>query len=525
MDWVRLVMRAGRSAQVGSRALEGAAAMARALALLLLATTSASFGAQQPPSNPRAPGECRPGERPGCFDSADGFRWLHPLPHGHTLLSVWTLRRGEAWAVGEQALVQRSVDGQTGRVASPPIPLGDELGKPLPAGFVGASLEVPPLREVVATGPGELWVGWGEGVARLDGARWTVERSNRSFYSLLVGPDRSLWSIDSYLLRPPRVRAEDGWREGPKPPDTKGIVTAAAASSREVLLASLDDGFFTGSLVAPFRRLAVPAPEGPEWVAAWLDWSGSRGLVVSRFGETLERTEAGWAVAAPLGKPDGDESTGREIVRAVWGVPGGAEQWAVGDRVFRRAHGRWQRVPIAGFEERPVPQPRYGNDPIERFQSVHGSGADDVWVVGRSGFTLHWDGKSLAEVSRHCLEGELLGVFAVGEAQLVAPSSDGRLLTVVADEARCQEGPSRWLAEAFVTRSGELIVMDREGRFFLRDPETARWTLLARLDYPGMALVAGAGGASRDDFFVTGAGGYLAHFDGKRFVKVKTPTE
>jgi hypothetical protein len=107
----------------------------------------------------------------------------------------------------------------------------------------------------------------------------------------------------------------------------------------------------------------------------------------------------------------------------VWGASDG-ELWAVGGDVsaelppaiWRRLGGAWAPLEDPLLDGLAAPTTLY---------KVHGTAADDVWIVGSGGIVLHWDGAALVDVSPgvasnlytvHCGGGDPVAVGGYGQS-------------------------------------------------------------------------------------------------------------
>ncbi len=136
-----------------------------------------------------------------------------------------------------------------------------------------------------------------------------------------------------------------------------------------------------------------------------VDWAGiafgSRtfGLVASRTGGVAtwngSRFQAQVTPIIPL-------------VNAVWASPTTA--WVVGEGVLHFDGAAWQSLPLAG-----------------PWSSVHGTAADDVWLVGTAGRIAHWNGAMLSLVSSGTTA-NLNAVHALSRSAVIAAGANGVIL-------------------------------------------------------------------------------------------------
>lgn len=82
----------------------------------------------------------------------------------------------------------------------------------------------------------------------------------------------------------------------------------------------------------------------------------------------------------------------------VWGTDGGT-LWAVGGDISAEIPPAiWTRDPGEGWQPF-VTAALAQEPPTSVLYKVHGSSADDVWIVGTPGLILHWDGQEMARIS------------------------------------------------------------------------------------------------------------------------------
>jgi hypothetical protein len=175
-----------------------------------------------------------------------------------------------------------------------------------------------------------------------------------------------------------------------------GLMSVRVVADDDVWIvgASPDNGDGTGPVVlhydgSAFERLDTSAWDGGE---IWWTWvSADEAVFVGLEGLILEMSRSDGVITQIEGPDSGTTFFG------VWGASGD-DLWAVGQTenaegppaLWRRTAGSW-----AAWED---PDLGPGEDRQVYFK-VHGTAADDVWIVGTNGKSLHWDGTSLTTVA------------------------------------------------------------------------------------------------------------------------------
>lgn len=167
-----------------------------------------------------------------------------------------------------------------------------------------------------------------------------------------------------------------------------------------------------------WSRLDTSAWDGSELWWVWV--TADEAVLVGNDGLILEHDRSSGAIAAVEG-PDAATT-----FFGVWGASAD-DLWAVGQTeggsgtpaLYRRQGGTWA----------PFVDPALGEgSPGQIYFKVHGTAADDVWIVGSDGIALHWDGTALTR-SQTGITGPLLTVDAGGERPIaVGGSGNGVLL-------------------------------------------------------------------------------------------------
>jgi hypothetical protein len=127
-------------------------------------------------------------------------------------------------------------------------------------------------------------------------------------------------------------------------------------------------------------------------------------------------------------------------LNSVW-VASNGDAIAVGDdgAVVRRTAGTWADDPVlslAGY--------------TQNFNAVYGSTDSDVWVVGESGFILHYDGTNWQQVAGGPGEPTLWGVWAAPTGQVFVVGNNGTARTSTIVE---EDGVSKYKFEELPTGS------------------------------------------------------------------------
>lgn len=208
--------------------------------------------------------------------------------------------------------------------------------------------------------------------------------------------------------------------------DLRLIAEDTDAAFLSVQGSSADDVFVVGA--ADVEGPMFYAWDGADWsrqdTTTWPDvelwWVHPEADVVTAVGTAgavLELDRASGTITAH------DVAPADSTLFGVWADPDGGA-WAVGGVVgspdappvlLRRQGGTWQA------ESAPA-----GID-IGVFFKVHGTAADDVWIVGNAGITLHWDGDAWAKVELPLATETLLTVHTgAGSPVAVGGASGGR---------------------------------------------------------------------------------------------------
>jgi hypothetical protein len=419
---------------------------------------------------PKLPEAC---SGPHCFTSPAGFRFLHPLPAGHSLESVVAVRRGEALAVGADGTMLRLRPDGIERIEIPGLPNQSQLfgmyedrseGGQANASF---ALSHPRLLGIVRTGDDIFVLVSSEHIARFDGTRWSMENLAKGLSAgeeMIRAPDGSPLVLPSALeaLRGDTnvlVREQGTWQKGPAVPERRALRTGIS-TKQDIWLGG--DG---GKIMVSRRRqdFVVDArlDNASSGVAAlWLDDDGSRGLAVTSNGLMFERADGAWQREDPevRGKISGG-------VDALWQPPESSTIWAVGDRIHRRTlQGKWTEVRLPQWARNPPAKLAEGS----RFHAIAGTSYDDVWIVGNSGIVMYWDGKELREISSRKAEHDVIALLPQGDEDWLAVHYDGTILRsdgkAVVLEAKL-DGP---VNAAFRADDDEVVVQTYDRKLYAR---------------------------------------------------------
>ncbi|HEY5920735.1 MAG TPA: hypothetical protein VIV11_03650, partial [Kofleriaceae bacterium] len=215
-------------------------------------------------------GECPLDRGAACWTSSDGFRFVHPLPHGETLRGVHVMPDGEVWAVGDNAAlwrIRRTSSGapQVSRITVPDVPtlasiIDDIDGKGAGArDFPGTQLMKLDFEGIVARDANDVWIAIGEqDLAHWDGKRWRHHPyDGAGGEELMLGPDGKLWAAGELgagifaKKQHPLVFNGSKLVEGPVIPSS-GHVRAIAWQGKDVWVAGFDNLLFRSRAGKPF---------------------------------------------------------------------------------------------------------------------------------------------------------------------------------------------------------------------------------------------------------------------------------
>ncbi len=476
------------------------------------AAPSANASASAPsarPTDQRVAGECGGSD---CFTTRHGFRYLHPTPLGSTLESVVAIRRNEAWAVGNDGVMLRLRPEGVSRIAIAEMPSTAETLEEIDRGstkdsFRGSQFWMPRLEGIVARAPDDVYVLVdSKNVAHFDGERWTMESPGPALsagfgdemFAGVGGWPAALPSIPDVLWGPspaPIVRNEGGkWHRGPRLP--KKMMPRCGVAVGDALWLGADDGNILVSRGGKDFVVDATLPEKSDVTAIWIAADGKTGVAVNRSNQVFERSGDGkWTEGKRI--QDAITEKGGDI-DALWGTPDGEELWAVGDRIFRRQRdGSWLTVPLPAWAR---------TSPLEiweggRFHAVGGTAPDDVWIVGWWGIALHWDGKSLRQVTSRFAEAEIEGLFPDGKEGFVAVAKDGSVLRSTSGDVAWESDLGKEVMTTARMDDGSVIAYTWDGLFVRRGPD--QWEKLPKAE----GYFVAAAGATTSDFLAVGMEG------------------
>ncbi|MCS6914238.1 MAG: hypothetical protein RMK29_08495 [Myxococcales bacterium] len=476
----------------------------------------------------------------------DGTSW-RSLPSGTTahLYAVWGSSPDHVWAVGERGTVLRW-NGTGWVVVNHRMTVdlhavwgfaGGEVwvagAEGVVARVVGTSAVVPEsvgtrrrLRALWGASPEHLWVAGEEGFVRVrTGGRWYTPagaRTDRDLYGLSGYAPRSLWAVGEEGTILHFVDGEARLESIAQPVTLTAVWVAGPSSGvrgepPEVWAVGAPTGFATGVLfrrersrwqehpVAELEALHVPtAMHGSSAEDVW---------VVGHYG-TILRWHRGQE------QVHGARST-TLVIRSLWGS-GPQDVWAVGEHEgLPDLRGALLRYDGSGWHEAGAGRPLV---PL----AVHGTAADDVWVVGRGGAVQHFDGttwrpQDVSRLTRADLQGAWCGggqVWIVGNQGTVLRREAGAFVRIETD-------PRYDLSSVWGTTAGGgppqvwIGGSDSLGHGLLLRAEGDALRRVSLGVFPKVLAIAGTGPSN---VWVAVAKSPLLHHDGQRFRWVETGT-
>jgi hypothetical protein len=442
-----------------------------------------------------------------CFATKHGFRPIHPTPILRTLEAVYAVRRGEAIAVGDDGTVVRLFPDLIERIDVPNLPSAKEILVEIDRSFDDEELYAndvftqPRLEGVFGAG-GDLFVLiHGKRIARFDGSEWSMERPPAGIFDLdfgeemIAGPEGGpvvLPSAMDTVFKTVGVFVRDGgvWRRGPKLPK-KEHARSGVSTDKDIWLGGRDGQIFVSRSGQDFV-LDTALPDKSDVVALWLDRKGQEGVAATRNTRIYERVKGGWKPQDEKvrGKPSGD-------VEAFWHAPDGF-LWAIGEKIDRRApHGPWTEVSLPEWVRSEPFEILEG----ERFHAIAGTAADDVWMVGRRGVVMHWDGHLLKEVTKRFTEHDPVALVRDGAEGWLAFFRDGAVLHGDGRTVELETVFERSVYAAFRADDGSVIVQTADSPMKVRT--AGGWR-------PGPELkhgIAAAAGPTATDFYAVSTEG------------------
>jgi hypothetical protein len=432
-------------------------------------------------------GECPADRGAACWTSADGFRFVHPLPHGDTLRDVHVTPDGDVWIVGNNAALWRIARGSGAptvtKITVPDVPTVGSVFDGIEAGgskdFPGTDMMKLDFEGIEARDRNDMWIAIAEQeLVHWDGKAWRhYKYETGGGEELMVGPDGKLWAAGELggglfsKSQNPLIFNGKELVSGPDIP-SDGHIRAIAWQGKDVWVAGFYGLLFRSRAGKKFEKVAMP--EDWSYDAMWLDHDGSAGYLVGD-GRVFARKGDGF-----VEEPKLSEAV-KGSLKAVHAFGDGEPAWLVGDHAWLLQGGEVKQVPIDGFTEGNV----LALDE-DRFEAVHGRSPDDVWMVGRAGMIAHYDGKTLSQLFPRYTEEDIEGLAWLGDDRWLAVAGDGTLLTgtlakgVTGREESPFEKPDKPRVLA-TTRAGELILAGCHTEMFKRD-KRGTWTKLPKLD-------------------------------------------
>lgn len=466
------------------------------LSLLVGFAAGAAAAPTAPPPTPRTTA-CTRGD--ACWVTADGFHFIHPTPTGATLRAVRVTPEGDVWIAGDDATlieITRDASG-TPRIAKidvPDVPTYAETFEDLERGaskdFPGTDLMKVSFKGLAASSSRDVWVALGSKyVSHWDGHAWhrmSVEHGSDRFS---LDGHGALWAVGGILPFGNEQHVQILDAHGAKPGPvvaTSEKLEAITRDGEDVWVGTTRGHLWRSHAGAAFASVALPDTSSVEAISAHYVLTDR--ALYRRTGDQLTQVV---------------ETRG--IVRAMLELPGDVV-WIVGDHATLVERGTARDVPIASF----IP----GDHPVmtldaERFEDVDGRAANDVWMVGRGGEILHWDGTALRELRPHVIEDNFAGVVSLGGDAWLAAGNDGTLITGSASKGITQhaKGPIDDGDVIARTNAGEIVLAGCHADVLVRGGD-GTWSKLPKLD----GCVRAIGGVDAKHLWAVGSKGMV---DGK----------
>ena len=338
---------------------------------------------------PSVPGEATPA---AC--DQDGWCWVHPLPQGNDLLTVWGAAPNDVWAAGKHGAIVHWDGQRWSSYRSPTRGWYTSIWGTSPsdvwicAGAIMrwdgrnlAVVAVPPTRagcsSVHGTGANDVWFTDGY-LKHWNGERWDQPQRTTTNTNILprahwVTSPTSVWAVGLGAIGHVSGRGGDGNFERVHSLGLLELFDVWAPSDDEVWVVG-EQGTIVRRVGGTFLPVSRPAGVGNQlrmhsvWGtgaggAVWI--AGDQGTILRWNGQVLEKVESGVGVD----------------LHALWGF-GPNDVWAVGQYgVFLHWDGtRWSK------------SPRLTEIGLN---AIHGNAADDIWMVGGGGTVLRWNGTRL----------------------------------------------------------------------------------------------------------------------------------
>ena len=464
----------------------------RAALLLLLIVACGSRKRHEPAAGPAAAGsaglgECTRGD--ACWVTADGFRYVHPRPTGTVLRAVRVTPDGEVWIAGDDATLLRITKGKVAKIDVPDVPTYAETFEDLEKGaakdFPGTELMKVSFKGLAASSARDVWVPLGDKyVSHWDGTGWhreNVDRPSSGGDRMMLDGKGALWAVGRLVvLGEQRVEIVDshGVKDGPVIP-TDDKLSAIARDGDDVWVGSIEGRLWRSHGGAKFESVTGPDNQQVRGLSAHYLLTDK--ALYKRTGDTF----------TPIAESKG-------MVKAMLELPGDVV-WVVGEHATVVEHGTAREVPIAGF----LPKGDFVMTlDSDRIEDVDGRSPDDVWMVGRAGQILHWDGKELRELYPHLVEEDIVGVVPLSGDTWLAVAQDGTMLTgsATAGITTHEKGPLDRPSVLARTTAGEIVIAGCHTDTLVRGAD-GKWTKLPELD----GCVKGIGGADAHHLWAVGS--------------------
>src|SRR3569623_105948 len=411
-----------------------------------------------------------------CWVTRDGFRFIHPTPIGTTLRAVRVTPEGDVWIAGEDATLieitrDRSGTPRIAKLDVPAVPTYAETFEALERGaskdFPGTDLMKVSFKGLAASSSHDVWVALGSKyISHWDGRAWhrmNVERGSSGGDRFSLDGHGALWAVGGVLPFGDQQHGESidaqGVKQGPVV-TTGEKLEAIARDGEDVWVGSTRGNLWRSHAGAAFAQVAMPDQSSIDAISAHY-------VLTSR------------ALCRRSGEKGTQVVETRGIVRAMLELPGDVV-WVVGDHAMLVEHGTARDIAIADF----IP----GDHAVmtldsERFEDVDGRAADDVWMVGRGGEILHWDGTALRELRPHLVEDAIAGVVSLGADAWLAAARDGTLIEGTASHGITShvKGPIDGSAVIARTNAGEIVLAGCHADVLVRKGD-GTWSKLPKLD-------------------------------------------
>ncbi len=464
-----------------------------------------------------------------CFTSPDGFRFVHPKPVGATLRDVHVMPNGEVWIVGDGATLLRIVRGDNGarrvsQISVPKVPTVGSIfaeieGRPVDDDFPGSATMFLDFESLIATNANDVWIAIGEReLVHWDGKQWRHKRFAEAYRGeeFMFGADGKIWTVGAIALsetQHPQVldpgHPGEGFANGPLIP-SDGHMRAIAWQGQDVWVAGFYGNLFRSRGGQAFQPMTMPH-DGESYEAMWLDPEGNAGYLIGDRG-LYERSGAGFVMA----------HENRDLEDVV-SFSGGEPVFAVGRWVWRIEGGKLVELAIDEYEPKRDLISSYA---AERIEAVHALTPDDVWMVGRAGMILHYDGDKLRELFPRVIEDDIEGAVWTGEDTWLASSGKGMLLsgTMGTGITSHVQAPIDDVTVVTKTLKGDILLAGCHEDILVREgtQDALTWNKVPKLE----ACIRGLHGTDRNNLWAVGSeegkDGRAWHLEGGVWTEVAT---